>query len=63
MPTMIHKFYFTDSSIATDNKIYQLLNFDMDLATCEWSGTFADVYDLIDGKEYTSTHEFKYLTK
>jgi hypothetical protein len=63
IPTMIHKFYFTDSSLATDSKIYQLLNFDMDLATCQWSGTFGDVYDTADGKEYTSAHQFKYLTK
>lgn len=63
IPTVIHKFQFTDPSEATDNKLYQMLGFDMDLATCEWSGTFADVFDMIAGKDYAASHEFKYTTK
>jgi hypothetical protein len=63
IPSMIHKFYFTASSVITDNKIYQMLGFDMDLATCQWSATFADVYDTGDGHDYGSDWEFKYTTK
>lgn len=63
IPTMIHKYQFTDPSDATNNKLYQLLGFDIDLATCQWQGTFADVYDTVAGKDYSSTHEFKYTTK
>lgn len=63
VPSMIHKFYFTASSVITDNRIYQMLGFDMDLATCEWTATFADVYDTGDGKDYGSDWEFKYSTK
>ena len=63
IPTMIHKYYLTDPSDATDNKVFQMLSFDMDLATCEWSATFANVYDTVLGKDYLSDHEFKYTTK
>jgi hypothetical protein len=63
LPSMIHKFYFTASSVITDNRIYQMLGFDMDLATGLWSATFADVYDTADGKDYSSSWEFKYSTK
>jgi hypothetical protein len=63
LPSMIHKFYFTASSVITDNRIYQMLGFDMDLATGLWSATFADVYDTGDGKDYSSSWEFKYTTK
>lgn len=63
LPSMIHKYQFTDSSTATDNKLYQLLGFDLDLATCQWQGTFADVYDTVAGKDYSSDWEFKYTTK
>lgn len=63
MPSMIHRYVFTAPSEASTDKFYQLLSFDMDLATCEWSGTFADVYDTNAGFDYASDHEFKYTTK
>lgn len=57
LPTMIHKYVFNVSSDATSNKYYQLLGFDMDLATCQWTGTFADVYDSVADKDFTSEWE------
>lgn len=63
LPSMIHRFRFTAPSDASTNKYYQLLSFDMDLATCEWTGTFADAYDTGSGFDYSSDHEFKYTTK
>jgi hypothetical protein len=61
IPTMVHKFQFTDPSPATDGKLFQMLSFDMDLATCEWSANFTDVF--AGGKDFGSIHEFKYTTK
>lgn len=63
LPSSIHKYQLTDPSEATDNKIYQLLGFDIDLGTCQWSGTMADGYDTVAGKDYSADHEFKYTTK
>lgn len=63
LPSMIHRYVFTAPSDASTNKFYQLLSFDMDLATCEWSGTFADAYDTVSGFDYGGDHEFKYTTK
>jgi hypothetical protein len=61
IPSMIYKFHFTDPSPATIGKLFQMLSFDMDLATCEWSANFSDVYG--GSKDYVSDHEFNYTTK
>lgn len=63
LPSMVHVYQFTDPANATTGKYYQLLGFDIDLATCQWSGTFADVHDSLTGKDYSSAWEFKYTTK
>jgi hypothetical protein len=63
LPSMVHNYVFTAPSDASTNKVYQLLTFDMDLATCEWSGTFSDVFDSVDGYDYGHDHEFKYTTQ
>jgi hypothetical protein len=62
VPSFIHKFQLTDPSTATDGKLFQMLSFDMDLSTCQWSATFSDVWTN-EEKDYSSYHEFKYTTK
>lgn len=61
IPSCLHKYYFTAPSDHSDDKIYMLLRYSMNLRTCRWNGAFADVYDTTAGKIYDSTHEFKWI--
>jgi hypothetical protein len=63
MPGLLHRYQFTAPGMHTDNKYYMLLSYTQNLVNCQWSGVFSDVYDSSIGKDYSSTHEFKYTTK
>lgn len=63
IPGLLHQYFFEASTEHTDTKWYMLLSYSQDLRACTWDGTFSEVYDSAVGKDYTSTHEFKYSEK
>ena len=62
IPDCVDKFQFTDSNINVDNKVFMCVGFEQDLFSCEWKGTFIEVYDTDLGKTGAiETHEFKHI--
>lgn len=61
-PSLIHRYILQDITLHSTNKYFMLLNFDQDWKLCEWTGTFAEVYDLGKGRDYNDTHEVKYIS-
>jgi hypothetical protein len=55
----IHKWFVTDATDDTYNRMFQLLTFDQDHRTAEWTGVFREVFNLGVEKVYTG-REFKY---
>lgn len=62
IPGLLHQYTLTATTDHTTNKIFGALSYSQNSRTCKWNGTFADVFDSADGKDYSSDHEFKYLT-
>jgi hypothetical protein len=60
---LVHKWSFTDIHEDTNNRFFQLLSFDQDNRTCEWKGTFREVYNILPEREkqYTGRTR-KFLT-
>lgn len=61
LPDLMHTYYFQDISPLTINKLYILIHYDQDLYRCEWKGYFAEIHDIVLGKKYSDSLEFKYI--
>jgi hypothetical protein len=63
LPHLMYRYTLGDTSDHTENRVFMLLNFDMDLRLCEWSGSLVEVYKTDVGKYYedTDTLEIKYV--
>lgn len=59
---LVHKWYFNDPDESTVNRYFLLLTFDQNWYTCEWTGTFKEVFKTDVPKDYASLHEVKYIT-
>jgi hypothetical protein len=62
LPGLLHQYILTAPTEHTTNKIFMLLSYSQNLDTCQWTGIFGEVYDSIEDKLYTSTHELKFIT-
>lgn len=60
LPDLKYKYFLTDASQNTNNKMFMLIHFDQDQHTCEWNAFFYEVQDTTIINDY-SGHEFKYL--
>ena len=60
-PDLIHQFYLTDASITTNNKVFSLLHYTMDLYLCEWKGSVVESFEEGAGPVDLETYEFKYV--
>lgn len=63
IPDIINKFEITDAHLAALNKKFQMLTFEMQIKECEYTGLLAECYDSVLGNDYTSDHEFKYVSE
>lgn len=61
-PTMVNKWFMTDTHPNTNGRIFLLLHYEYDTHLCEWNGVFIEVSNSGVAKEYTG-NSFKYLTK
>jgi hypothetical protein len=63
LPHLMYRYTLGDTSDHTENRVFMLLNFDMDLRLCEWSGSLVEVYKTDVGKFYDDTDnlEIKYV--
>jgi hypothetical protein len=63
LPHLIYRYTLGDTSDHTSNRFFMLLSFDWDLALCEWTGSFIEVYKTDVGKYYEDTDnlEIKYV--
>lgn len=62
LPDLLDKFFLTDANEMTNNRIFLLLHYEMDMHLCEWSAFFTEVQHALIAKKYTD-NTFKYLTK
>jgi hypothetical protein len=63
MPDIIHKYGVNQATQHTEHKTFMLLHFEQDEKSCRWRGVLAEVWDDTKPKDYTSTHEFKYISE
>jgi hypothetical protein len=57
---LAHKWFLQDATDDTYNREFQLLTFDQDHRTGEWTGTFREVFNFDREKSYTN-RVFKYI--
>jgi hypothetical protein len=57
---LAHKWFLQDATDDTYNREFQLLTFDQDHRTGEWTGTFREVFNFDREKSYTG-REFRYI--
>jgi hypothetical protein len=59
----MYRYTLGDTSDHTSNRFFMLLNFEWNLRTCEWTGSFIEVYKTDVGKYYDDTDnlEIKYV--
>jgi hypothetical protein len=63
MPDLLHKYYFTDPDLKTNNRVFQLLHYEMDYHLCEWEGFWVQVHNSGEPNKVYTGHEFKYITE
>lgn len=61
LPGLLDRYDFTAPDSDVDNKYYQLAAFNQNLVNCQWSGTFMEVFDTVEGKSFDDPHEFVYI--
>jgi hypothetical protein len=63
LPHLMYRYTLGDTSDHTSNRFFMLLNFEWNLRTCEWTGSFIEVYKTDVGKYYDDTDnlEIKYV--
>lgn len=59
-PGLIHNYLVATASPHSTNKKFALVSYRMDCRTCKWSGVLMEVLDMVNGKVYLDTHEFKF---
>lgn len=62
LPDLLDKFELTDANEMTNNRLFLLLHYEMDMHLCEWVAYFTEVQHALIGKQYTG-NSFKYLTE
>lgn len=60
-PDLVHVFLLTDPSGLVSDRFFMLISFSQDWKTGIWRGTFVEVYNTVDGKDYSTPFEFKYI--
>lgn len=62
-PDIIHSYAITDADANTTYRCFLLISQDMNLKSCQSNMTFVEVYRSDIEQDYTSDHEFKFITK
>jgi hypothetical protein len=62
IPSLVHKYSISDISVMSNNRRYMMLTKDVDLKHCSARGVIEQVYNTVEEKVYTDTHEFKYTS-
>jgi hypothetical protein len=57
------KISLTDADTNTNNRYFMLISFEQNWKTALWSGVFIEDYNTVIPKDYSSPHEFKYISK
>lgn len=61
-PGFRNRYQLTDVNANSLNRYFVLVNFQQNLRTAQWTGTFIEVYSAIKGYAYGDSYEFKYIT-
>jgi hypothetical protein len=62
IPALVHKIITTDIHDMSINREFLIITTEKDLMLCEISGVLDQVYHTTLGKDFDSTHEFKYIS-
>jgi hypothetical protein len=60
---LVFKYYLSDPNSNTDNRQFLCVGFDQNWKTGAWKGTFIEVFNSVQPKNYEDNYEFEYLSE